>query len=920
MTPEFRSAIFSWRYDEVKDGQKENSIPLQLQKLFGYLQISNKKSTDTIGLTTSFGWKQQDLFQQQDAQELFRVLFDALEDAFKSTSLSNIIDDMYAGEMVDYIRCIDIDYESERIDKFLDFSFAIIPFGKQKALTSLNQCIKMYLKPEILDGDNQYYAEPVDKKVDAIKGIKVRKLPYIMAIQLKRFVYDYNGYSVVQKKINDIVKFPMVIDMNKYVTRKRRKLSLSQNEENCVDDETVKEPNRIEFIDVTVDEFEEFLQEQITLLKAKSIKAKSSQESDSNVKINSENNEVGSDDEDDCEMKLPDLVDSKGFKSPDQILEEKKLNEDLKYETTGATKDELKHLVETRGEWIYELYAVLIHSGALTGGHYYAYIKDLDTAKWYNFNDASVTEIREIDVQDAWGKAINTYSSVDKYGAASIYGQGYSNWQNNSLNGSSYTAVNNLHNVKADKVTTSFSGANAYMLMYRKVIVSDYFEVKCVKSSSTTTSSESMVDNLNTVRILEETVTTKISRSFPSDDMMPDYIKKEILQEKMVMETKLREEEERKKEFVMSLYRLPNEASLHRIPVKTSDTFISLIDYLWKEWKLINDVEFADILEQQQKISSTEFLATDEDSANSVIDEDNIVQVVVPYHRIRLRQYVPNHCLKSEIIDIKNTNNGMKRLDQIPILVYRSYIIETLGKDDVFQDYTVVDQTILVSIYMPDTNSFNGYHQLSIPLHSSLLDAKRILFKYFHKKAGFQDAIKHYVADTMKLYRLNKVSVVSNNSLIESYHDNNSVVQFKHLEKYYIEPNFNCDEQVDMPSDLTEISNSEESIESKSNEVTPIVTLLPTITSIPLNNENLPGYKLLCDMAYYYNINFNIPLPKHANYSNNECIHSLRIDIRWTIEKLKEVLAEKVNSSYYVGLSALSTQLQKASGSAQFLI
>ena len=37
--------------------------------------------------------------------------------------------------------------------------------------------------------------------------------------------------------------------------------------------------------------------------------------------------------------------------------------------------------------------AVLIHSGAIYGGHYYAYIKDMDTGKWMNFNDSSVTEI-----------------------------------------------------------------------------------------------------------------------------------------------------------------------------------------------------------------------------------------------------------------------------------------------------------------------------------------------------------------------------------------------------------------------------------------------------------------------------------------------------------------------------------------------
>eukprot|EP01035_Chromulina_nebulosa_P019574 gene19574-25475_t len=237
MTPEFRSAIFKWRYDESKDG-----------------------------LTTSFGWTGSDVFQQQDAQELFRVLFDALEYTFKGTQMENFIDDIFAGEMIDYIRCIDVDHEKERNDKFLDFSLAIIPFTKSIALKSLEECIEMYLQPEILDNENQYYAEPVGKKVDAIKGIKISKLPFILSIQLKRFVFDFTGNSVVQKKINDVISFPMVLDMNKYVSNKKKSNIENNNLNDAnIENETItseSSPNN-----EVIDDFEEFLQEQILLLR-----------------------------------------------------------------------------------------------------------------------------------------------------------------------------------------------------------------------------------------------------------------------------------------------------------------------------------------------------------------------------------------------------------------------------------------------------------------------------------------------------------------------------------------------------------------------------------------------------------------------------------------------------------------------------
>jgi len=45
----------------------------------------------------------------------------------------------------------------------------------------------------------------------------------------------------------------------------------------------------------------------------------------------------------------------------------------------------------------------MIHQGGALGGHYYAYIKDLETGKWYNFNDSIVREISIIDLVETFG-------------------------------------------------------------------------------------------------------------------------------------------------------------------------------------------------------------------------------------------------------------------------------------------------------------------------------------------------------------------------------------------------------------------------------------------------------------------------------------------------------------------------------------
>jgi hypothetical protein len=377
---------------------------------------------ETISLTKSFGWEGTEVFQQQDVQELTRVLFDALEETFRGTPVENIIDELYAGELVDYIRCLDVDYQSERKDKFLDCSFAIVPFGSDKAMQSLTECIEMFLKPELLDGDNQYYAEKFEKKVDAIKGLKFGKLPPIMSVQLKRFVYDFSGNYVVQKKLNDQVKFPMVLNMNKYVATRRVK----KVQESAGEGEEGSEPV-VAIEEVNNDEFEEFLRLQMEKLKNDRPQPANSSSMGEEKKTSAE--------EESHELKG---IDEEAAKTTTTTAAP---DHDVVYDS--LSKEEITKLVEEHGEYVYELYAVLIHSGAISGGHYYAYIKDLNSGKWYNFNDSSVTVIDEKTVQEAWG---GTYKS--SYPSSMSYYTPYYS----SSSSSSYQ-----------------SSANAYMLMYRQV-------------------------------------------------------------------------------------------------------------------------------------------------------------------------------------------------------------------------------------------------------------------------------------------------------------------------------------------------------------------------------------------------------------------------------------------------------------------
>ncbi|KAE9415543.1 hypothetical protein Angca_009977 [Angiostrongylus cantonensis] len=77
-----------------------------------------------------------------------------------------------------------------------------------------------------------------------------------------------------------------------------------------------------------------------------------------------------------------------------------------------------------RGEYVYELFSVMVHQGSAAGGHYFAHIKNMDQGQWYCFNDTRVEPVSPEEISKSFGGS-------------------YGGW--------------------------STSNTNAYMLMYRKI-------------------------------------------------------------------------------------------------------------------------------------------------------------------------------------------------------------------------------------------------------------------------------------------------------------------------------------------------------------------------------------------------------------------------------------------------------------------
>lgn len=58
-----------------------------------------------------------------------------------------------------------------------------------KGLNNLEESLNDYFSEEALDGENQYFCESCQKRVDATRCIKLRSLPPVVNFQLKRYVF-----------------------------------------------------------------------------------------------------------------------------------------------------------------------------------------------------------------------------------------------------------------------------------------------------------------------------------------------------------------------------------------------------------------------------------------------------------------------------------------------------------------------------------------------------------------------------------------------------------------------------------------------------------------------------------------------------------------------------------------------------------
>ena len=141
-----------------------------------------------------------------DAHEFFNYLLNVIIeylDKYHGHEV-NWANQLFQGLITNETKCLQCETVTSRDEEFLDLSIDI-PGGESSF--SLTYALNNFSKKEILTQQNKFYCSKCAALQEALKTIKLKSLPEILVINLKRFKYDEEFNKVV--KLFDTISYPL---------------------------------------------------------------------------------------------------------------------------------------------------------------------------------------------------------------------------------------------------------------------------------------------------------------------------------------------------------------------------------------------------------------------------------------------------------------------------------------------------------------------------------------------------------------------------------------------------------------------------------------------------------------------------------------------------------------------------------------
>ncbi|KAJ3125224.1 hypothetical protein HK100_010924 [Physocladia obscura] len=130
---------------------------------------------------------------------------DSEEEPKKKYAASTWVHELFEGQLTNETKCLTCETTTNRDEAFLDLSVDISQH------TSISTCLRNFSTSETLCAKDKFYCDKCKSLQEAEKRMKIKSLPNILAVHLKRFKYVENLQRFI--KLNYRVVFPFELKL-----------------------------------------------------------------------------------------------------------------------------------------------------------------------------------------------------------------------------------------------------------------------------------------------------------------------------------------------------------------------------------------------------------------------------------------------------------------------------------------------------------------------------------------------------------------------------------------------------------------------------------------------------------------------------------------------------------------------------------
>ncbi|TRY59633.1 hypothetical protein DNTS_027457, partial [Danionella cerebrum] len=152
---------------------------------------------------------------QEDAHEFLRYTVDAMQKAClngypkldRQTQATTLVHQIFGGYLRSRVKCSICKSVSDTYDPYLDIALEI------RQAANIVRALELFVKPDVLSGENAYMCAKCKKKVPATKRFTIHRASNVLTLSLKRFANFSGG------KITKDVGYPEFLDVRPYMSQ-----------------------------------------------------------------------------------------------------------------------------------------------------------------------------------------------------------------------------------------------------------------------------------------------------------------------------------------------------------------------------------------------------------------------------------------------------------------------------------------------------------------------------------------------------------------------------------------------------------------------------------------------------------------------------------------------------------------------------